>query len=79
MIENMKTSLNIEDSLFKAAQQTAQKYGRTLSDVISEWARVGKDTLTHKKTRPPFHPADLGGPAKVDLSSRRDWMDTLDS
>ena len=77
----MKTSLNIEGSLFQAAQKEAQKQGRTLSETISLWARIGRDTLVRKKrlTKQPFHPADLGGNARIDLASRRDWMDTLDS
>lgn len=76
----MKTSLNIEDSLFQAARKEAQKAGKTLSEMISAWARIGRETLARqKKVRARSIKAiDLGGPAAIDLNSRRDWMDALE-
>ena len=80
----MKTSLSIEDRLFKLAQQEAQKTRSTLSSVLSHWARVGLETINKKQKEqkqqsPKFKPVDLGGPAQIDLRSRRDWMDSLDA
>ena len=40
----MKTSLTIEDSLFKAAKKEADRLGKTVSEMISLWARVAIPT-----------------------------------
>lgn len=76
----MKTSLNIDPELFKAAKKEAARSGRTLSDVISNWAKLGKLEFERKlgKKQITFQGADLGGSSKVDLTSRKDWMDKLD-
>ncbi len=76
----MKTSLILEDSLFREAKKEAERERKTLSEVISHWARLGRDVLKRKKAggRPALKSVDLGGPASVDLNSRRDWIDTLE-
>ncbi|MBI1869565.1 MAG: hypothetical protein HYS07_00050 [Chlamydiae bacterium] len=76
----MKTSLIIEDRLFRAAQKEAHREGKTLSETISFWARVGWESLRRSKHHPrhPVKPVDLGGPSSINLKSRRDWMDLLD-
>ena len=77
----MKTSLIIDDRLFREARKEAQKTGKTLSEMISHWARIGWETLRKSRSRPTkgeFKAVNLGGPSKIDLRSRRDWMDTLD-
>ena len=76
----MKTSLTIENSLFKAAQKESEKTGKTLSETISYWARVGRENLFKKKKKQAikFKSVDLGGPASIDLNSRRDWIDSLE-
>ena len=75
----MKTSLNLDNYIFKAAQKEAQKTGKTLSETISLWARTGFEHIRQQKTRSHKTPqaVDLGGPASIDLSSRRDWRDLL--
>ncbi len=76
----MKTSLNIEDSLFKAAQNEAHQSGKTLSETIGTWARVGRDFLSAKKKKPDISKLktmDLGPPL-IDINCRREWMDALD-
>jgi len=77
----MKTSLVIEDSLFREAEKHAQREKKTLSEVISYWARLGRDLLRQqKKARgKKLCSLDLGGPASIDINSRREWMDLLDS
>lgn len=75
----MKTSLVIEDSIFRAAQQEAQRSNKTLSETISYWARLGWEAL--RKRKPPsrkIRPVNLGGKAKINLASRKAWMDELD-
>lgn len=75
----MKTSLIIEDSLFEAAKKEAGRQNKNISEMIVMWARAGYKHLSHesKKTnrKKKLAPLDLGGPAKLDLTSRRDWMD----
>lgn len=77
----MKTSLVLEDSLFREAQKEAHRARKTLSEVISEWARLGKDLVRGKKRAKPLkvRALDLGGPATIDINSRREWMDLIDS
>lgn len=76
----MKTSLNINDHVYKTAQREAQNRNSTISEVISFWAQVGLDFIKKQRTQKKsvFKPVDLGGPSGVDLNSRRDWMDLLD-
>lgn len=76
----MKTSLIIEDSVYDRARQLALKTGKNISEVISMWARIGMEASTNKKTtkNPVLQTVDLGSTVNIDLSSRRDWMDTLD-
>lgn len=76
----MKTSLNIDDRIFHLAQKEALKTRKSLSEIISQWARMGREFLNkQQKAKPnPFKPINLGGPAAVDLSSRNEWMDLLD-
>lgn len=76
----MKTSLNISNHLFKAAQRQAQKEEKTLSEVISYWAQLGRTFLAQQKKKGgrKLTPVDLGGMAAVNVNSRRDWIDALD-
>lgn len=75
----MKTSLNLNDDVFEAAKREALRTGRTISEIVSEWARTGRDALKNKARRgKKFQPVDLGGAAQIDLSSRRNWMEALD-
>ncbi len=74
----MKTSLNVENELFSSAKKEAAIQGKSLSEVISFWAKVGRDTLRKKnKEKKTFTPVDLGEPL-IDISNRKDWMEELD-
>lgn len=75
----MKTSLIIENELFESAKKEAIKTGKTLSEVISLWTRKGRDSLKQEPTkRKIFTPIDLGGDSLIDLTKRRDWIETLE-
>jgi hypothetical protein len=75
----MKTSLQLDDALFQAAVAEARRTGRTISETVSTWARLGQQAeRAEADIRRPVPSLELGGPATVDLSSRRDWMDALD-
>lgn len=75
----MKTSLIIDDRIFEEAQKESLKTGKTISKVISEWAAAGRDEwkkLKNKKAK-TFKPLNLGK-QKMDLTSRKEWMEELD-
>lgn len=76
----MKTSLIIDDTLFKAAQKDALKKKTTLSSVINDWARLGRAAFqkSRKSVLKRVVAVDLGGPASLDVNSRKQWMDLLD-
>lgn len=77
----MKTSLIIDDRIFEDAKKEADKTGRTISDVISKWAQVGRDfwKKEQKSKRPKqFKPRSLGKPM-IDLSNRKNWMEELEN
>ncbi|MBI2347002.1 MAG: hypothetical protein HYV03_09060 [Deltaproteobacteria bacterium] len=75
----MKTSLTIDDRVFRAAKKEAARHGRTIGELISEWARLGLEYLlrVERSRKRQLKCVHLGGPAAIDLSSRRDWMETL--
>jgi hypothetical protein len=76
----MKTRLFISDPLLKEAKKEAERSGRSISEVISFWATIGRDACLNGQPRnaikAAFQPLDLGTP-KIDLSIRRHWMDKL--
>lgn len=75
----MKTSLVIDDSLFRAAQEEAHRTRKTLSETLSHWARVGWEALRKRKSPSrKIKPLNLGGQARINLASRKAWMDELD-
>jgi hypothetical protein len=75
----MKTSLNLDDALYDQARRAALESGRSLSETISEWARLGARVYFERQVRArgTFQPLSLGD-LTLDLTRRRDWMETLD-
>jgi len=76
----LKTSLIIDDRVFEEAKKEADRSGKTISEVISKWAQLGRDAFkqANKNQRPKeFKARDLGAP-QLDLSSRKDWMEELE-
>lgn len=75
----MKTSLNLDDEVFSDAKKEALRRGVTVSEIISEWARAGREHLAHsRRKKKEFKPVDLGA-AQIDLSNRRNWMEALEN
>ena len=76
----MKTSLIIDDRVFKLAEREARKLGVSISQVISDWARLGLSRSLENRSskKPKLKPVDLGSAPLMDLTSRRDWLDGLD-
>ncbi len=75
----MKTSLILDDRVFEDAKKEAHKSGRSLSEIVSQWAALGREVWKNKNVLNPkkFKPLDLG-PEKIDLASRKEWMEDLD-
>jgi hypothetical protein len=77
----MKTSLLLDDHVHRMAGEVSRQTGKSLSEVISQWARLGCE-LSQKgarvRRRAKLPAVDLGRPARVDLSCRRDWMEMLE-
>ena len=75
----MKTSLILDDRVFEEAKKESLKTGKTISEIISEWASIGRDQwkkIKNKKAK-NFKALDLGG-QKIDLTNRKEWMESLD-
>lgn len=75
----MKTSLNIEDRLFGLLQRESIRQKKTLGEILSEWARVGYEALCKqgKKGKRRLRSVNLGGETRIDINSRKEWMDLL--
>jgi len=78
----MKTSLTLEDKVFKAAKKESVQSGKSISKIINQWAILGQSVwrknLNKKKISPSFKPMDLGQ-QKLDLSSRKKWIAFLEN
>ncbi len=75
----MKTSLILDDRVFEEAKKEAGKSGQSISEIVSQWAAIGRDVWRQKKGQnsKKFKPLDLGT-EKVELASRKEWMEDLD-
>lgn len=69
----------IENSLFRLAKKEAWVKKTSLSEVISYWARMGREHLIKKKGgKRKLKTVDLGGRAAMDINSRKEWIDLLE-
>lgn len=74
----MKTSLVLDDALFEEAKKLAQKSNRSISSIISEWARLGRTMAKQRRReKPRLKTFDLGTPL-VSFDSRDALMEILD-
>ena len=73
----MKTSLIINDYVFKEAQKESLESNSTLSEVISRWASEGLKLFKQRSKVgvKKFKPVTVGK-VLIDINSR-DWMDQL--
>jgi hypothetical protein len=74
----MKTSLILDDKIFEDAKKEAQKSGRSISEIISQWSALGRELWRQNKAAKSkkFKPLDLGQ-ERVDLTNRKEWMEDL--
>lgn len=74
----MKTSLSIDDAVYRDAREEARRTGKTLSETISEWARIGRLAQQgRKKGARKLRSVDLGD-TLLDVNSRDGWYEALD-
>lgn len=74
----MKTSLIISDKICKEAKKESLKTGKSVSEIISQWAMLGYELVKKRKREPKkFKPLKLGT-QKIDLTCRKEWMEKLE-
>jgi hypothetical protein len=75
----MKTSLVIDERVFEDAKKESLRTGKSLSEIISEWASLGRELWKKKGTKKlnKFVPLNLGV-QKIDLNNRKEWMESLE-
>ena len=77
----MKTSLIIDDKIFEDAKKESDKTGKTISEIISKWAQVGRELWKKEqkiKNVKEFKARSLGKPM-IDLTNRKNWMEELEN
>jgi hypothetical protein len=79
MEDDVKTSLILDDRVFEEAKKEANKTGRSISEIVSQWAALGREVWRQRKGQSPkrFKPLDLGA-ERIDLTNRKEWMEDLD-
>jgi plasmid stability protein len=79
MIFHMRTTLVIDDELFRRLKQRAAAEKRTLSDVTQEVLRRGLRADTGKRKRAPVKlPTFTMGPPLVDVADRNQLYEVFD-
>ena len=79
MIFHMRTTLVIDDELFRRLKQRAAAEKRTLSDVTQEVLRRGLGADTGKRKRAPVKlPTFTMGRPRVDVADRDQLYEVLD-
>jgi len=75
----MKTSLVIDDKVYQEAKKEAAESGKSVSEIISLWARYGREEWMKRKREHgrEFKPINLGE-LQIDLSNRKNWMEELE-
>jgi hypothetical protein len=77
----MKTSLIIDDKIFEDAKKESDKTGKTISEIISNWAQIGREFWKKEKKIKKvkeFKALSLGKPM-IDLTNRKNWMEELEN
>lgn len=69
MVFHMKTTLIIEDAVFRRLKQEAARQGRTISELVEAALRIFLDRRPRVTAVPPL-PSFDGGGALVDVSNR---------
>jgi hypothetical protein len=76
---HMRTTLVIDDALFRELKRRAAEQNRTLSDVTQDALRRGLAVAKPPRRRRPSRlPTFAMGPPRVDLADRNQLYDVLD-
>lgn len=76
---HMRTTLVIDDALFRELKRRAAEQNRTLSAVTQDTLRRGLAVATAARRRKPSHLLAFAmGPPRVDLADRNQLYDVLD-
>jgi hypothetical protein len=77
----MRTTIRIDDDLYRAVKEQAARSGRTVSAVLEDAVRIGMRTVGRRDVAPYVpQPSGTGGVQPgVDLSSNASAAEALDS
>lgn len=78
MIIHMRTTLIIEDALFRELKKRAAAERRTLTDVTQEALRLGLEKRAARSRKPARLPSFAMGRPRVDLADRDRLYDVLE-
>ena len=77
MVSHMKTTLNIDDSVFARLKQEAARQGRTMSELVETGLRLLFKATKDQRTLPAL-PTFRSGGHLVDVSNRDALYDVMD-
>ena len=76
MVNHMKTTLNISDSVMQDLRREAQKTGKTMSELVETALRNLLSARGTEADLPPLPTFD-GGPSRVDVANRDALYDVM--
>jgi hypothetical protein len=77
MVFHMKTTLNIDDSVFARLKQEAGRQGKTMSELVETGLRLLFRVTRDKRKLPPL-PTFRSGGHLVDISNRDALYDAME-
>lgn len=77
MLFHMKTTLNIDDTVFARLKQEAGRQGKTMSELVETGLRLVFRAAKDQRKLPPL-PTFRGGGQLVDVSNREALYDLME-
>ena len=78
MFSHMKTTLNIDETVFRELKTEAARQGRTMSDLVESALRMLLRVPNESRELPPL-PCFSGGSYQVDIANRDQLFDRMES
>ena len=78
MFFHMKTTLNIDETVFRHLKAEAARQGRTMSELVESALRMLLRAPDESRELPPL-PCFSGGSYRVDIANRDQLFDTMES
>ncbi len=78
MFFHMKTTLNIDETVFRDLKAEAARQGRTMSALVESALRMLLQAPEESRELPPL-PCFRGGRYQVDIANREQLFDTMES